>query len=114
MEKIYNLEDRTYQFAKNCRIYIKSLPKTISNLEDCKQLVRSSGSVGANYIEANKKLGDKDFAYRLKISRKEAKETRYWLKLLHDLNPQFSMQSEALLIEVEELRKILSTIINKI
>ena len=114
MEKIYNLEDRTYQFAKNCRIYIKSLPRTISNLEDCKQLVRSSGSVGANYIEANEKLGDKDFAYRLKISRKEAKETKYWLKLLHDLNPQFSMQSEVLLTEIEELRKILSTIINKI
>jgi four helix bundle protein len=64
-------------------------------------------------IEANEKLGDKDFVYRLKISRKEAKETKYWLKLLHEMNPQFSSQLEILLAEVEELRKIFSTIINK-
>ena len=100
-------------FAKNCRIYISNLTRTISNLEDSKQLVRSSGSIGANYIEANEKLGEKDFVYRLKISRKEAKETKYWLKLLHEMNPQFSSQSEILLAEVEEIRKIFSAIINK-
>jgi four helix bundle protein len=77
MEKPYNLEVRTLLFAKECRLYVRSLPKTISNIEDCKQLVRSSGSVGANYIEANEKLGDKDFLYRLKIARKEAKESKY-------------------------------------
>ena len=113
MEKIYNLEERTFQFSKNCRVYINHLTRTISNLEDSKQLVRSSGSIGANYIEANEKLGDKDFVYRLKISRKEAKETKYWLKLLQEMNPQFSSQSEILLAEVEELRKIFSAIINK-
>lgn len=69
--------------------------------------------MGSNYIEANEKLSDKDFKYRLKIARKEAKETKYWLRLLHDLNPQLSAQSEVLLIEVEELRKIFSAIINK-
>lgn len=63
MNKPYDLEERTYLFAKNCRIYVRKLPKTISNLEDAKQLVRSSGSVGANYIEANEKLGDKDFYF---------------------------------------------------
>lgn len=61
MEKIYNLEERTFQFAKHCRIYIHQLPRTISNVEDAKQLVRSSGSIGANHIEANEKLGEKDF-----------------------------------------------------
>ncbi len=61
MSKPYDLEERTFLFAKDWRVYIQKLPKTISNIEDGKQLVRSSGSVGANYIEANEKLGDKDF-----------------------------------------------------
>jgi four helix bundle protein len=113
MDKPYDLEVRTLLFAKECRLYIKSLPKTISNIEDCKQLVRSSGSVGANHIEANEKLGDKDFLYRLKIARKEAKESKYWLQLLHELNAEHTNTSEILLTEVEELRKILSSIINK-
>jgi len=68
MEKPYDLEERTFLFAKECRNYIRTLTKTTSNIEDGKQLVRSSGSVGANYIEANEKLGDKDLIYRLKIS----------------------------------------------
>ena len=69
----YNLELRTYEFARDCRFLIKDLKKTISNIEDGKQLVRSSGSVGANYIEGNEKLGEKDLKFRMKISRKEAK-----------------------------------------
>lgn len=55
--KIYNLEDRTYLFARDWRFFIRTLPKTLSNIEDAKQLIRASGSVGANYIEANEKLG---------------------------------------------------------
>lgn len=84
--KPFDLEIRTYEFAKDCRYYIQKLSKTISNIEDGKQLVRSSGSVGANYIEANEKLGDKDFLFRAKIARKEAKESKYWLMLLHEMN----------------------------
>lgn len=85
MSTPYNLEERTFLFAKNCRHYFKHLPKTISNFEDAKQLTRSSGSIGANYIEANENLGSKDFTMHLKIAGKEAKETRFWLKLLQDL-----------------------------
>ncbi len=118
MEKPFDLEERTFLFAKECRIYIQKLPKTISNIEDGKQLVRSSGSVGANYIEANEKLGEKDLSFRLKIARKEAKESKYWLRLLQELNPELNPElkenSETLLFEVEELRKILSAIITKI
>jgi len=113
MEKPYDLEERTYLFARDCRLYIQKLPKTVSNIEDGRQLVRSSGSIGANYIEANEKLGDKDLSFRLKIARKEAKESKYWLRLLQDLNPEFQNISENLFHEVEELRKILSTIISK-
>lgn len=72
LSKPYDLEERTFLFAKECRIYVRTLSKTISNIEDGKQLVRSSGSIGANYIEANEKLGDKDLIFRLKIARKEA------------------------------------------
>ncbi|MFA9188567.1 four helix bundle protein [Flavobacterium sp. FBOR7N2.3] len=113
MEKPYDLEERTFLFAKECRIYIQKLPKTISNIEDGRQLVRSSGSVGANYIEANEKLGEKDLSFRLKIARKEAKESKYWLRLLQELNPDHTTLSESLLFEIEELRKILSVIITK-
>ncbi len=89
------------------------LPRTIVNIEDAKQLVRSSGSVGANYIEANENLGSKDFIFRLKIARKEAKDTRYWLQLLDELNPDYKATSSLLLVEVQELQKILSSIINQ-
>jgi len=110
---VYNLEDRTYLFASKCRFFIKTLPKTLSNIEDGKQLIKASGSVGANYIEANEKLGDKDFLMRTKIARKEAKEAQYWLRLLKDLNNDYQSKAEELIIEAAELRRILSSIINK-
>lgn len=84
--KPYNLEERTFEFARDCRLLVVKLPKNMSNIEDGKQLVRSSGSVGANYIEANENLGEKDFKFRIKISRKEAKESLYWLSLLEAMN----------------------------
>lgn len=110
--KIYDLEKRTYLFARNCGLLISKLPKTLSNIEDGKQLIRSSGSVAANYIEANENLGEKDLRFRLKISRKEAKESSLWLKLLLDMNPN-NEDLILLLDEAEQLRKILSSIINK-
>ncbi len=79
--KHYDLEDRTFVFAKNVRLYVSQLPKNSLNLEDGKQVIRSSGSIGANYIEANESLSKKDFVMRIKICRKEAKETCYWLRL---------------------------------
>lgn len=73
----FDLEDRTLEFAKSIRNYTKSIKLTIQNTDDVKQLIRSSGSIGANYIEANEAISKKDFLHRLKISRKEAKETTY-------------------------------------
>jgi four helix bundle protein len=112
-EKVYNLEEGTYQFARDCRFLVRLLPKTISNLEDAKQLVKSSGSAGANYIEANEKLGNKDLVMRLKIARKEIKEARYWLRLLKDCNGKYAEHIEALLGEATELRKIFSAIVKR-
>ena len=105
MSKPFDLEERTYLFARDCRLYVKKLPKSISNMEDGKQLLRSSGSIGANYIEANEKLGDKDFLFRVKIARKEAKESKYWIRLLQDLNSELTDLSIPLFEEAEELRK---------
>ncbi|MDR4499516.1 MAG: four helix bundle protein [Candidatus Scalindua sp.] len=79
MPKQYDLEERTFQFAKKISLYIKKFSRTISNTEYGKQVVRASGSVGANYIEANEALSKKDFIMRIKICRKEAKESAYWL-----------------------------------
>lgn len=112
MNNKYDLEDRTFNFAKNCRKYVKSLKTSVINIEDGKQLIRSSGSVGANYIEANEKLGEKDFKFRLKIARKEAKESGYWLRLLKDSNPDSDL-AQNLIEESIELRKILSSILKK-
>ena len=73
-KKPYDLEERTYQFAKEVRLFIKTLEKTIANIEDSKQVVRSSGSVGSNYIEANESISKKDFLYRIKICRKKLRK----------------------------------------
>ena len=107
----YDLEERTYQFALRVRRLVKRLPRTVGNYEDGKQLIRSSGSVGANYIEANESLGEKDFLLHIKISRKEAKESHYWLRLL-DLEacPELEGERCAILQEAKELTLIFGAI----
>ena len=114
IEKPYDLEERTFQFAKAVRLLIKTLPTTIANIDDGKQVIRSSGSVGANYREANEALSKKDFMMRIKISRKEAKESAYWLRLIIETNDLSNKKDfEALKMEAIELKKILSSIIEK-
>ena len=112
--KHYDLEERTFQFAKSVRLNIKTLPKNVANVEDGKQVVRSSGSIGANYIEANEALSKKDFLMRVKISRKEAKESAYWLRLINETNKLSNKDEfDNLFQEAIELKKILSAIIEK-
>lgn len=114
-KKQYDLEERTYLFAKATRQFVALLTKTIGNIEDGKQLIRSSGSVGANYIEANESLSKKDFALRIKISRKEAKESRYWLRLVFiNENEKLETKRRELIQESTELMNILSAIIKKL
>lgn len=108
----YDLEKRTLKFAEDVRRFIKKLPKTISNIEDGKQLNRSSGSVGANYIEANESISKKDFTHRIKICRKEAKESNYRLQLV-DTHPEQEDERQKLLKESLELTKIFSAIMFK-
>ena len=111
---VYDLEERTFQFAKAVRLFVKTLPKTIANIEDIRQLVKASGSVGANYREANEALSKKDFLMRIKISRKESKESAYWLRLINETNTlKNANEARSLIQEANELKKIFSSIIEK-
>ncbi|MFA7255314.1 MAG: four helix bundle protein [Candidatus Omnitrophota bacterium] len=109
--KRYDLEERTLLFAKQVRGFVKTLSRGISNTEDAKQLVRASGSVGANYIEANESLSKKDFLMRIKICRKEAKESRYWLNLVEA--GSFASQKDMLGQEATELMNIFGAILRR-
>ena len=109
----FDLEDRTLEFAKQVVRLCKTIPNDRINNEIISQLIRSSGSVGANYREANDALSKKDFVYRIKISRKEAKETQYWLQLLKEANANIDNKIEDILGESVELKKILSSIASK-
>ena len=101
-------------FAKQVREFVKELAKNTVNAEDGRQLIRASGSVGANYIEANEALSKKDFVMRIKICRKEAKECRYWLRLI---STQSDTQQEntrrKLEKEAGELMNIFGAILRK-
>jgi four helix bundle protein len=112
--KQYDLEERTFRFAQRVREFVKKLPKNIANIEDSRQLVNASGSVGANYIEANEALSKKDFVMRIKICRKEAKESRYWPGLV-DTNgdPKLERDRKELVQEATELMNIFGAILHK-
>jgi four helix bundle protein len=109
-----DLEDRTFLFAESVRGFVKRLPRTIGNTEDVRQLVRASGSVAANWIEADEALSKKDFLMRVKICRKEAKESRLFLRLIDTgLTKNSGTGRDALASEARELTLIFSSIISK-
>jgi len=110
--KPYDLGERTLRFAKMVRNYVKRLPNTLGDTEDARQLIKASGSVGANYIEAEEALSRKDFIMRMKISRKEAKESGYWLELTEPRQEQI-MEKHNLIREATELMKIFGSIVEK-
>ncbi|MBA7579323.1 hypothetical protein ES708_21193 [subsurface metagenome] len=110
----YDLEERTFQFARRVRLFIKKLPNTTANIEDGKQVIKASGSVGANYIEPNESLSKKDFVYRIKVCLKESKESAYFLRLIKETNSKkFEEEAGELFSEAVELKKIFSSIIEK-
>ncbi len=109
-----DLEDRTFQFANAVRNFIKQLPRTLANTEDMRQPVRASGSVAANWIEADEALSRKDFLMRVKICRKEAKESRLFLRLLDaGVAKDAASSRDSLAKEARELTLIFSAIISK-
>ena len=113
-KKQYDLEERTFEFARDARSFVRGLPQTVCNVEDVKQLVRATGSVGANYIEANEALSKKDFVMRVKICRKEAKESRFFLRLLFTADKKdLDGQRADLVQEATELMNIFGAIYRK-
>ena len=108
----YDLEKRTFEFAKRVRAFVKQLPRTVCNQVDVPQLVKASGSQGANYLEANNALSKKEFRMRIRIARKETRESHYWLRLL-DMQGASPLEKERheLLREAEELAKIFGAIL---
>lgn len=114
IRNLYDLEERTLLFAKQIIRLCKTLPNNTINFKLIDQLVRSSASIGANYREASDALGKKDFVSKLRISRREAKETSYWLDLINEANPEFLKDINPLIDECFQLRNILSSIISKV
>ncbi len=107
-----DLVERTFRFAQRVRKLVNALPRTIANVEDAKQLVRASGSVAANYLESQEGLSRKDFFYRIKVCRKEARESGLWLRLLEVIAASED-ERNALIREAEELTRIFSAIAGK-
>ncbi|OGJ55668.1 hypothetical protein A3D88_02050 [Candidatus Peribacteria bacterium RIFCSPHIGHO2_02_FULL_52_16] len=108
----FDLEERTFKFSSRVRDFIAKIPRTITNIEYLKQLARSSGSVGANYIEGNDALGDRDFLVKIKTSRREAKESSYWLKLLTvPDDKELQLERQNLAQEATEFVRIFSAMI---
>ena len=110
----FDLEQRTTDFAKEVIRVCRNLPKDCVNNRLIDQVVGASGSIGANYREANDALGKKDFVQRMKIARREAKEAEHWLQLIIEANDGLDCEARDLLKEATEIRNILSAIIQKV
>lgn len=111
--KLYDLEERTLEFGKRIIRMCKAVPKNTINNTLVNQVMRSGTSVGANYREANETETKKDFCFRMRICRKEAKETVYWLNLIIESNPEMGERIKPLIQEAQELVKIFASIIEK-
>lgn len=111
----YDLEERTYQFALHARRCISGTKWTREQWTDVDQVLRSSGSVAANYVEANNAISKPDFLFRLRISKKEASECRLWLRLLGETSNEETLKQtlRALYKESDEPARILATILRK-
>lgn len=112
--KRYDLEERTFNFSREVIQFVKLIPRTPANNEISRQVIRSSSSIGANYIEANESLGKKDLAMRMRICRKETKETTYWLRLLEINDMVLNEKRQSLISETQELTRIFGAIIEKV
>jgi len=112
-KKGFDLEKRTFIYATNVIEFTEIVQRNIINNEILKQIIRSSGSIGANYIVANESLSKKNFLMHIKICRKESKETAYWLKLLNLNNTNYQTKCEPLIDEAIQLKKIFSSIVEK-
>lgn len=109
------LEERCFRFARDFGKLTRRIKKDLVLIEYSSQGIRSSASVGANYIEANESFSRTDFIHRAKICRKEAKESHYWLRLIREflLNQDDIAECDRLTQEARELTLIFNSMVNK-
>jgi four helix bundle protein len=112
--KKYDLEERTSLFAERVKNFCLRLPKNVANAEYLSQLIRAGSSPGANYIEANETIGDKDFKMKIKTCRRESKESSYWLRLvITDGSKEMEDERNYLRQEAKEFVLIFTAILKK-
>ncbi len=116
--KHYDLEERTVKFSENVIDFIKNIKRNEIDYNIVIQLIRASTSIGANYHEANASSSKRDFRNKIYISKKEANETKYWLRLLKRCHPELEEKIKVLSREAHEFhlifQKITNTLDNKI
>jgi four helix bundle protein len=106
----YDLEERTAKFGENVIDFVKDLKQNVINKPLISQLIRSATSIGANYREANQAVSKKDFRNKIHLCRKEANETKHWLRMILRANPEKKKECEKLWKEAHELILIFSKI----
>jgi len=111
MTKKYDLEERTAKFGEEIIGFVQSLMKNEVNRPLISQVVRSATSIGANFMEADGAESRKDFFYKIALCKKEAKETKHWLRMIVKANPQKNDECHILSKEAHELSLIFSSII---
>ena len=110
-KKVYDLEERTALFGENVIDFVKTLPQDRVNNELISQIIRSSTSIGANYMEADAAESRKDFRHKIAICKKESKETKHWLRMVARANPGRKDECKKLWNEAQELTLIFSSIL---
>lgn len=102
IDKGYDLEERTAKFAENIIKFVKKIPKTVENLPLITQIVKSGTSIAANYYEATEGESKKDFVHKISIAKKEAKETKLWIRTIVVSEPELKDEARILYKEVQE------------
>lgn len=111
--KKYDLEERTAKFGENVIEFAKKVRTNAINQPLVSQLIRAATSIGANYCEADGAESKKDFKHKIAICKKEAKETKHWLRMMNKSNPEVKRNCRKLWQEAQELTLIFSSILKK-
>ncbi len=112
-KKEFDLEERTARFGEEVIRFAQTISKNEITKPLIGQFVRSSTSIGANYMEADGAESRKDFIHKLGICKKECKETKHWLRMIAIADPVAKDKCQNLWRECQELTLIFSAIINK-
>ncbi|MFH1427270.1 MAG: four helix bundle protein [Patescibacteria group bacterium] len=110
----YDLEERTAKFGEDVIKFVKKVPKNTVTIPILNQLVKSGTSIGANYCEADDAESGKDFRHKIGICKKEARETKHWLRMVAIATPEFANEARVLWQEAKELNLIFNSIVNKL